>query len=238
MATPARKHPPALPHGELVEVLPDLWFVTGSLRLPGLMPIRFGRNMTAIRRGDRVVLVNSVRLDAAGLAALDRLGKVTDVIRLAGNHGMDDPFYAERYGATVWTVRGQRYTAGLDTSVPQTYFTGHKELDPERELPIAGARLWVIDSTPPEALLYLPEHGGTVISGDSLQNWAVPDPYCNWLARIGMKRMGFFKPCNIGPAWLRRCRPPVAQLRALLDHAFTNLLPAHGTPVLGDARSR
>ena len=55
-----------------------------------------------------MILVNSVRLDVAGLAALEALGRVTDVIRLAGNHGMDDPFYKDRYGAKVWAVRGQR----------------------------------------------------------------------------------------------------------------------------------
>jgi hypothetical protein len=52
---------------------------------------------------------------------LDALGKVTDVIRIAGFHGMDDPFYKERYGAKVWVVRGQRYVAGFDSKAPQTY---------------------------------------------------------------------------------------------------------------------
>ena len=84
--------------------------------MPGPIPIRFSRNMTVLRRGERLVLINSVRLDDAGLAALDKLGKVSDVVRLAANHGMDDPFYADRYKARVWAVKGQRYTAGFKTS--------------------------------------------------------------------------------------------------------------------------
>ena len=82
-------------------------------------------------------MINSVRLDDAGLAALDKLGKVTDVIRIAANHGMDDPFYAERYGAKVSVVKGQRYTAGFETDVPDTYFTPDHELEAG---PIAAAR--------------------------------------------------------------------------------------------------
>jgi hypothetical protein len=50
--------------------------------------------------------------------------------------------------------------------------------------------------------------------------------------------MGFLKPHNIGPGWLKQGKPPKAQLRGILDHAFANVLPAHGTPVLGDAAAR
>jgi hypothetical protein len=46
-------------------------------------PLRFSRNMTTLRDGERLVLVNCVRLHEAGLASLDALGTVTDPIRLA-----------------------------------------------------------------------------------------------------------------------------------------------------------
>ena len=236
MAHTPRPHPPAQSHGELREVLPGLHFVTGTVSLPGPLPVRFSRNMTVVRRGDRLVLVNTVRLDDAGLAALDKLGKVTDVVRLAANHGLDDPFYAERYGAKVWVVKGQRYTAGFKTSSPKTYFTPHHEMDAASALPIEGAKLVVIDSQPPEGMLLLPDHGGVVISGDCLQHWHEPDPYFSWLGRTMMKMMGFIKPHNVGPGWLKQCKPPKEQLRGVLDLAFANVLPAHGAPVLGDAR--
>lgn len=235
MADRTRPHPPARKHGALAEVLPDLFFVTGTVQMPGPLPVRFSRNMTVVRRGERLVLVNSVRLDDAGLAALDKLGKVTDVIRLAANHGMDDPFYAERYGAKVWAVKGQRYTAGFDTSRPDTYFTPHHELDATTAPPIEGAKLVVLDSTPPEGMLLLAEHGGVMISGDCLQNWAAPDAYFSWLGKVVLKRMGFIRPHNIGPGWLKQGKPPKDQLRAILDHRFANVLPSHGTPVIGDA---
>jgi len=77
-----------------------------------------------------------------------------------------------------------------------------------------------------------------VISGDCLQHWAVPDEYFSWLGRTMMKMMGFIKPHNIGPGWLKQCKPPKDQLRAILELPFANVLPAHGAPVIGDARER
>ncbi len=231
----SRPFPAARRHGQLEEVLPDVFFVTGGMAMPGLLPIRFSRNMVVVREGSRLVLINTVRLDDAGLEALDKLGKVSDVVRIAGNHGMDDPFYADRYGAKVWAVKGQRYTAGFDANQTNAYFTPSVEMDATTELPIDGAKLYVIGSTPPEALLVLDRHGGTIIAGDCLQNWAAPDVHFSWLARIAMKRMKFIVPHNIGPAWLKQGKPPKQHLRGILDEKFANVLPAHGTPVIGGA---
>src|SRR5262245_19218630 len=208
MALVARPHPPALPHGEIREVLPGVHFVTGTVPLPGPLPVRFSRNMTILREGDRLVLVNSVRLDDAGLAALEKLGKVTDVVRLAANHGMDDPFYAERYGAKVWAVEGQRYTAGFDAKSATTYFEAHVEIAPGTELPMAGASIHFIHSSPPEGMLVLERQGGVVVSGDCLQNWAATDAYFNGLGKLMMRMARFIKPHNIGPGWLAQCKPP------------------------------
>jgi hypothetical protein len=235
MQTPTRPFPPALPHGELREVLPDTFLVTGTVQLPGPMPVRFSRNMTVVRDGERLVLVNSVRLDEAGLAALDRLGKVTDVVRLAGFHGMDDPFYKERYGAKVWALRGQRYTSGFAPG-GEPYFTPDVEMDAKTALPLEGARLYVIDATPVEGVLLVDRSGGIAITGDCLQHWHQPDAYFSWMARIMMRMMGFIRPYNVGPAWLKQARPPRAQLRGILDLPFASVLPSHGAPVVGDAR--
>lgn len=232
-----RPFPPALPHSAIREVLPGLYFVTGTMRMPGPLPVSFSRNMTIVREGERLILVNTVRLDEAGLAALDKLGKVTDIVRIAGNHGMDDPFYKDRYGAKVWAVRGQRYIAGFDTRSEQTYFAHDIDMDATTELPIAGAKLYVIDSRPPEGLLILERHGGVAIVGDCLQHWHTPDPYFSWVGKQVLRLLGFIKPYNIGPGWLKNCKPPKEQLRGILDLRFANVLPSHGEPVLGDAVS-
>jgi hypothetical protein len=235
MAVVPRPFPKALPHGEIEEVLPGVFMVSGTAAKPAVLPVRFSRNMVIVRGPQGVVLVNSVRLSATGLAALDALGKVTDVLRIAGNHGMDDPFYKDRYGAKVWGVRGQRYTAGFGSTSADVYFEPDVEMDEHTALPIAGARLYTIASTPPEALLLLEQNGGTCIAGDCLQHWHQPDRYFSWFGKLMMKRMGFIKPYNVGPAWLSRCKPPKQDLQGIVPLAFSNVLPAHGAPVLGDA---
>ena len=230
-----RPHPPALPHGEIREVLPGVHFVTGTVAMPTPIPIRFGRNMTIFREGDRVVLVNTVRLDDVGLAALDALGKVTDVIRLAGNHGSDDPFYRERYGAKVWVVKGQRYTAGFDTNAKDVYLEPDVEADEATELPVAGARLIVLHGAPPEGLLFVDRQGGTIVSGDCLQHW-VRDERASLLGRVMLRLGGFMRPYNVGPAWLKQTKPPKDDLKKILDREFENVLTAHGSEVIGGAR--
>lgn len=232
-----RAHPPARPHGALTEVLDNLFFVSGTMRFPGPIPIHISRNMVVVRDGGSLTLVNSVRLDDAGLAALDALGKVEHVVRLAGFHGSDDPFYKERYGATVWAVANQPYAAGfsLKPTASARYFEADRELG--AELPVAGRVYTFASCTVGEGLLVPDREGGVVISGDVLQNWA-PDPYFNWLGRTIMRPMGFFRPHNVGPGWLKQARPRAEELRGLLDVVSSHVLPAHGAPVLGEARAK
>jgi hypothetical protein len=238
MTTVPRPFPAAMPHGALSEPLPDVFFVQGTMQFPGAIPMRFSRNMVIVREGERLVLINTVRLDAGGLAALDALGKVTDVVRIAGNHGMDDPFYADRYKAKVWAVKGQRYVAGFGADAPDVYFESDEEIEPGSRLPIEGATLHLIRSHPPEALLRLPQHGGVVVAGDCLQHWAKADRYWSLPARIAMPLMGFVKPHSVGPAWLKACKPPKEDLSAILGLSFSHVLPAHGEPVVHDAVSK
>jgi hypothetical protein len=238
MALVPRPHPAALPHSEIREVLPHVHFVTGTIAMPGPLPVRFSRNMTILREGERLVLVNSLRLDDAGLSALDKLGKVTDVVRIAGFHGMDDPFYRARYGAKVWALAGQRYAAGFGADAKDVYFEPDVAMTERVALPIEGARLYMFHSTPPEGLIVLERHGGTIISGDCLQHWAEPDAYFSFLGKMMMRMMGFIRPHNIGPGWFKQAKPPKEEVRAVLDLVFSNVLTAHGGAVIGDARER
>lgn len=227
--------PPALPHGPLREVLPDTFFVSGVMAMPG-PGIRFSRNMTVVRQGGELVLVNTVRLDEPGLAELDRLGKVAHVIRIAGFHGRDDAFYQQRYGARVHCVRGQQYSKGFGKPTPASvYFEADAQLAADSALPIEGARLHVFGATPPEAAIVWERHGGTLITGDSLQNWATADEHFSWAGKVVMRMLGFLRPHNVGPSWLKQAKPPAADLAALLELPFENVLPSHGTPVLGGA---
>ena len=232
-----RPFPRALPHGTLREVFPNVFFVMGTIAMPGPVPVRFSRNMTVVREGERLVIINSVRLGTDGLEKLDALGKVTDVIRLAGFHGADDPFYRDRYDAKVWVLKGQRYTAGFDTKSSETYFEPQVAIEADTKLPLEGASLYRFSTDPPEGLLRLDREGGILVSGDCLQNWATTDEYFSGLGKVMMKMMGFIKPHNIGPGWLRQAKPDPKELRGVLELDFEHVLPAHGAPVVGGAKA-
>jgi hypothetical protein len=83
--------PPALPHGQLEQIFPDIFFVTGTMQTV-LMNARrqFSRNMTVVRDGNALTLINSIRLDGAGLAQLDALGRVAHLVKISSLHGRDE----------------------------------------------------------------------------------------------------------------------------------------------------
>lgn len=218
--------PPALPHGALDEVLPGLHFVTGAMKMNAIMS--FDRNMTVAAHDGGLVLFNSLRLDDAGLAALDALGKVTDVVRVGAYHGRDDAFYVDRYGATLWAPEGCS-----------------KDLDPKplvegAELPLAGAEVFCFQSSEkPEAIVRLPQEGGVLIPCDSLQNWIAPHPeYTSLMAKLFMKPMGFFQPTSVGAGWRKAEKPAKSCFDRLQQWEYEHLLPAHGRPVIGGARAQ
>ena len=237
--SPEGDHLSAALHGPIREVFEGVWFVRGGIKMPMLMPIKFGRAMAIVRGQDGLVLFNSMRLSDAGLVELESLGEVKHVVRLAGFHGRDDGFYRERYGAAVYAVKGQQYVRGMDPKKSGAYMEPDVWLTEESPLPIDDAKLKIFaTSDPPEAVCLLGREGGILIAGDSLQHMPAPDEFFNFVAKIVMKRMGFLKPYNIGPGWLQFANPSVADVRSTLDLEFEHVLPCHGDAVIGGAKEK
>ena len=235
------KHLPAGPHGELREFLDGIWFVKGSLKMPIPMPMKMSRGMTVIRDSadGTLTVVNSMRLSEEGHAELDALGKVSRILRIGGFHGRDDGYYRERYGATLYAVRGMTYRRGMKPAEGPTYLEPDVILDATSPLPIPNARLKIFESSSPvEALLVLERDGGVLVSGDALQNTPEPDEYCNWVAKIAMKKLGFFKPFAVGAGWLEFAKPSAEDVRSVLDLEFEHVFPTHGDPVIGGAKAK
>ena len=157
-------------HGAIQEVFPDVFSVTGTMRGEFFGSMwQFSRNMTIVREGGDLTLFNAVRLDDDGLAALDALGKVKNVVKLGSMHGHDDAFYIDRYGATFWAVADMPHADGIQVD---------RYLTPDGELPVANASLFCFEATKlPEAILRLDREGGIMIACDSLQNWVSPDEF-------------------------------------------------------------
>jgi hypothetical protein len=93
-------HPPAYPHDPIEEIAADLFMVRGSIRMNALM--RITRNMAIIRHQGELNLVNPIRLDEEGERQLLALGDIKRILRLGPMHGLDDPYYVERFRAELW----------------------------------------------------------------------------------------------------------------------------------------
>jgi len=220
--------PPALTHGEIEEIFTDVFFVSGAMETV-LMDLdwQFSRNMTIVRDGERLVLINTVRLDDATLAELDRLGTVTDVIRLGALHGRDDAFYVDRYQARHWVM------PGLETNIEGAQaLTG-------ASLPINDAYLFRFEtSNIPEGVLHLDREGGILIACDALQNWLRPDEHFCDVTRERMEGMGFFTPANIGPVWLQAAEPTGEDFSRLKTLDFRHAVCGHGEPLFDSAHAQ
>jgi hypothetical protein len=210
------------PFGTFSEPFPDVFTVSGGFRMgPG---IAITRNMTVIRQGGALTLINSVRLGSEGEAALDALGKVEHLVRLGAFHGADDAYYVDRYKPTLWAPPRTKHAPGLETQ---------RELVPGAN-PIEGATTFAFaQGKHGECAIVLPRDGGILITTDSYQNWTSHDG-CSLPAKLFMKAMGF-GPTIIGGPWVKAMGPGVrGDFDRLLEQPFTHLVPAHGA-VLRDA---
>ncbi len=199
---------------------------------PGL---QISRNMIVVRSGTSLTLISTVRLNDAGLKALDALGQVEHVMKLGAFHlgdknGLDDAFYVDRYDAQLWALPGMEHKDGLVTS---------DTLVVNGPLPIEDASLFVYETSKmPEGMILLQRGGGTLVSADSLQNWTEVDPFFSEEGGSKMQSFGFIKPANIGPQWRRVCEPQQKDFTRIAELPFRHLLPSHGKPILNTAKQQ
>lgn len=222
------KHPAALAHGRITEVFKDVFFVCGAMETVLMdMDWKFSRNMTIVREGSRLIIINSIRLSEQALTELEQLGQVTDVIRLGSLHGRDDAFYVERYKAQYWGMPG--FDNKFDLVV--------NELSAEAQLPLNDVDLFLFNTSKiPEAILVLQREGGIAIACDALQNYIAPDEHFCDESTERMQQMGFFVPANVGPMWLQVAEPKAEDFVRLQEIPFKHALCGHGEPLLNTAK--
>lgn len=222
-------HPAAMPHGPLEEIAGDVYWVQGTISMgPG---VRITRNMTVVRSGRELSVISAVRLSPQAEAELDALGTVRHVIKIGHAHGVDDPYYLERYGATYWALAD-----------------GTRATDPEADrtlgadcLPFDGAQLFEFrGSKEREAAILLERAGGILITCDAVQNW--PDAVgCSPLANLLTRFMGLRRrPAQISPLWRKTMATEDGALQddfeRLAELRFEHLVCGHGRPLSGNAR--
>lgn len=213
---------PIYPHGNVEEIAEDLFMLRGSIKMNPL--VRITRNMGIIRSGDELSLINPVRVNEKVEAQLAKLGDIKHVIRLGCFHGVDDPYYVEKYGAQMWAQPG-----GTTYTTPKI----DKELSAISPLPFDNSEIFEFaGTTQPECALVINRGRGTLFTCDAIQNYG-DYSYNNILAKILMPFIGFPRTTLVGPVWLKYQTPEgeslEAEFRRLLGLKFDCLLAAHGT---------
>jgi hypothetical protein len=219
--------PPALAHGPITPVIDGIYLVRGGFRMgPGIL---ISRTMTIAKTPDGLVVLNAVRLSDDAQAELDRLGKVKHLIKLSESHGVDEPFYVDRYKPEVWAMPGAKMEGGV---------TATKVLGPA--CPIAGGVAVDFPGSAgwKERALWVPNGGGTLIACDVLQNH-VDGEHTSMLGRAMSSMMGFKGGVIVAPMWRKMQKLQGAQLQQALAGlsllGCANLVTGHGPAIVGGA---
>lgn len=217
-----------MPHGDIKELFKDVYFVTGTMKNEFFGSMwQFSRNMFVVRENGDLTLLNTVRLNDEALAELENLGTVKNVVRLGDMHGVDDPFYIDRYNAVFWALPDMTVQEGLKID---------KEIKEGGEMPFSECSCFIFNTTKrPECILRLDREGGIMLACDSLQNWVAPNEFFDESTVNTMKEMDFFKPANLGPAWMHGSQPQAGDFTRLKEVTFKHALCGHGDPLIGNA---
>lgn len=213
---------PVYPHGNVEEIQEDVFMLRGSIKMNPV--VRITRNMAIIRNGNELSLINPVRVSLEVEAQLHALGKVTNIIRLGAFHGIDDPYYADKFDARLWSQPG-----GTTYTKPDI----DEELNVSTQLPFSNGQIFEFEGVAqPECALLLNKGKGLLLTCDAIQNYG-DYSYNNLPAKILMPLIGFPRTTIVGPVWLKVMTPEGGnlenQFRKLLELKFDRLLAAHGT---------
>jgi len=213
---------PVYPHDPIEEIAEDVFMARGSIRMNALMTIT--RNMAVVRNDGELSLVDPLRLNEAGEKQIEALGQVKHILRLGCFHGLDDPYYVERFKPEHWCQPG-----GTTYTEPAI----DHELTAGGELPFPDAELFCFEQTKqPESVLLLRRGDGLLLTCDAIQNYG-DYRHNNLPARLLMPFIGFPKTTLIGPLWLKGVTRDGGSLKSeferLLDLPFDSLLSAHGS---------
>jgi hypothetical protein len=220
--------PPVWPHSKIEEIFPNIFFVTGMNKTQHEgVDLQHSRNMIIIRNDNKLSLINTVKLDDAGLSELDALGKVENVIRIGSFHGRDDAFYIDHYSAKLWAIKGMQHENNKITDI---------ELVPDGLMPFPKCSLFVFEtSLYPEGVLHIAQEGGILITCDSIKNWVVKDQFFNEETAKIYNDQGFFGRATVSTVWQQATKVKPSEFIRMNSIEFCHLLSAHGEPLLDTA---
>ena len=168
------------PHGDIESLGADIFAIRGSIRINLLM--RISRNMAIVREGNELTLVNPIRLRPEIEKKLTQFGEIKNIVRLGAFHGVDDPYYVNKFEAQFWSQpNGKTYT-----EPPIDIEIGIGGL-----IPTSDSEFFEFNGTKqPECALLLKRGKGILLTCDSIQHYGNYS-YNNWVAKLVMPRIGF-----------------------------------------------
>jgi hypothetical protein len=219
---------PVTPHGELTKVMDNVYVVQGSYNMA--FGVLIGRCMTIVKQDDELTILNSLRVNEDVEAEIKKLGTVKNVVRMCASHGCDDTYYTETFpDATYWSLEG--------VESPKNCKKCDKVLTEDGEKPIPDSKVILPKFKIPEAVMWIPNQGGTLISVDFLQNTLDLGAYTTRGGKFMTKNMGFMGPCKCVPLFrMLNGTDYWDDVERILDLDFENLLTGHGEPKIGGAR--
>jgi hypothetical protein len=215
---------PALPHGPITKITDGVHIVRSGFRMgPGVV---ISRTMTILETGDGLAVLNAARLSDEGHAALERLGPIKHLVKLSDSHGLDEPYFVDRYKPEVWTLEGVKSIGGTRKLGPDS------PLREGRVVALPGASGWR------EVMYWAPNGGGTLVACDALQNHADTEG-ASFMARLITPLMGFKGGLIVAPMWRKYQKVAGAQVSAAfapaLELSFANVITGHGPAIVGGA---
>jgi len=219
---------PVWPHSEIKEVFPNIFYVVGTnITEHNNIEFRHSRNMIIIRDHDRLSLINTVRLNDGGLAELDALGRVENIIRIGAFHGRDDAFYLARYHAKLWALKGMQHNNNRLADV---------FLIPNDKMPFPDCSIFIFETSEhPEGILHIAQQGGILIACDSIKNWLKADQFFSPESAKLYEEQGFFGIASISNVWKQACKVKPSDVKRLKSLKFQHLISAHGDPLMDTA---
>lgn len=216
--------PAALQHGPITKIVEGVFAVRSGFQMgPG---VRISRTMTVVQTEDGLALLNAARLSDEAHAELERIGPIKHLIKLSDSHGIDEPYFVDRYKPEVWTLDGVTHVRGTRRLGPDS------PLRDARVLALPGANGWR------ECMYWLPNGGGTLVACDALQNHADTEG-ASFLAKLVTPMMGFKGGLIVAPMWRKYQKVRGPQVRAAFEPAlelsFANVVTGHGPAIQGRA---
>lgn len=216
-----KKHFKLLPHQSVIKNFENIYSLVGSMQLLGVF--KYSRNMVVLKDGDKLCLVNPVRLTLEEEKKLLKLGSIDSILKLGRLHSVDLPYYMDKFSPKLWASSNDSFVKDHDYKI-------EIDIDKATSIPFLNMQIYSFKTSKEnEAVAFLPQDGGILLACDAFVNMKKADPMANWLVRTLSKLLP--EPTYIGPNWFKAMKPKKEDFEEVLKFKFDKMMPAHG-PIL------